>query len=76
MRDILLVAPFIDKTKSAIADLAKKYKQLDLSKTWSCYNGGDIHCGTCSTCRERILAMRDSGYNDKTEYLENPYDNN
>ena len=73
MRDILLVAPFIDKTKTYIASIAKKYKKLDLSKTWSCYNGEDVHCGTCSTCRERILAMKNAGYKDKTEYLENPY---
>lgn len=73
MRNLLLVAPFIDIKKSDIAKIAKQYKKLDLSKTWSCYNGGDIHCGTCSTCRERILAMKEAGHVDKTEYIENPY---
>ena len=73
MRDIKLVAPFINKTKTDIARLSLNYPQLDLSKTWSCYKGGDIHCGTCSTCRERIIAMRDAGVDDKTEYKKNPY---
>ena len=73
LRNIKLVDPFINMTKTDIAKLSKKYKDLDLSKTWSCYKGGDIHCGTCSTCRERIIAMRDGGVEDKTEYKENPY---
>ena len=73
-RKVALVAPFIDKTKEEIVKVAMNYKDLDLSKTWSCYNGADIHCGVCSTCRERILAMKNAGYNDKTEYMQNPYE--
>lgn len=73
MRGIELVAPFINITKGSIAKIAKHYKDLDLSKTWSCYKGEDVHCGVCSTCRERILAMIEAGIEDKTEYKENPY---
>lgn len=72
MRNIKLIAPFINYTKADIAKTAKKLN-VDLSKTWSCYKGGDIHCGTCSTCRERILAIKKAGIEDKTEYKENPY---
>ena len=75
MRDIKLVAPFINKKKSDIAKLSLNYPELDLSKTWSCYKGGDIHCGVCSTCRERITAMILAGVDDKTEYKVNPYAN-
>lgn len=73
MRDIKLVAPFINIKKVDIAKIAKDIPTLDLSKTWSCYKGDKVHCGVCSTCRERILAIRDAGIEDKTEYLENPY---
>ena len=73
MRSIRLVAPFIDKTKADIARLSKQYPDLQLERTWSCYNGDKIHCGTCSTCRERILAMKSAGVIDRTEYVTNPY---
>ena len=73
LRGIVLRAPFLSKTKVDIAKVAKQYKDLHLEKTWSCYNGNDIHCGTCSTCRERILAMKGAGIVDKTSYVTNPY---
>lgn len=73
LRNMRLVAPFIELTKVDIARVAKKYPDLHLEKTWSCYNGDTIHCGTCSTCRERIMAMKGAGLVDKTQYKENPY---
>ena len=73
MRNIKLIAPFINYTKADIAKTAKELN-VDLSKTWSCYKGGDIHCGICSTCRERILAIKEADMIDNTEYEENPYD--
>lgn len=36
--------------------------------TWSCYQGGDIHCGRCGTCVERIEAFTDAGITDPTRY--------
>ena len=72
LRGIKLNAPFIHYTKADIAREAKRLN-IDLSKTWSCYKGGIIHCGVCSTCRERILAIKEAGMDDPTEYLENPY---
>ena len=41
---------------------------LDYSETYSCYKGGEKHCGKCGTCRERIEALRAAGIDDKTEY--------
>jgi 7-cyano-7-deazaguanine synthase len=73
-----VIAPYIYKTK---ADIAFAALQLDvpLHETWSCYKGGDIHCGKCGTCVERLEAIdeattRCNGMNntredyDKTEY--------
>ena len=37
-------------------------------KTWSCYAGGDKHCGTCPTCRARKKGFQLAGISDPTEY--------
>jgi 7-cyano-7-deazaguanine synthase len=38
--------------------------------TWSCYEGGDIHCGRCGTCVERAEAFHDAGVADPTAYID------
>lgn len=38
--------------------------------TWSCYKGGEKHCGTCGTCVERREAFQRAGVLDPTEYEE------
>ena len=65
---IQLVRPFINMTK---ADIAKRAGELgvDYSKTWSCYKGGEIHCGKCGTCVERREAFILSGVPDPTPYI-------
>jgi len=45
------------------AELGVPYKE-----TWSCYKGGRIHCGVCSSCRERKRAFQEAGVVDPTEY--------
>lgn len=65
---IKLLRPFVHMNKGAIA---KKGIELgiDFSKTWSCYKGGDLHCGTCGTCFERREAFEQAGEKDPTSYL-------
>jgi 7-cyano-7-deazaguanine synthase len=43
---------------------------IDYGKTWSCYKGGEHHCGKCGTCVERKEALRDAGIEDTTIYEE------
>ena len=64
---IEVLAPYTVLTKT---DIARKGKVLgiDYSKTWSCYRGGDRHCGICGTCVVRKEALRDAGIDDPTEY--------
>ena len=39
---------------------------LDL--TWSCYDGGDLHCGDCGPCFMRRRAFEMAGVSDPLEY--------
>ena len=65
---IELLAPFINSSKS---DIVKRGAVINtpFNKTWSCYKGGEIHCGTCGTCVERKEAFELAGVKDPTEYL-------
>ena len=54
-------------TKGEIAARGKELG-IDYSKTWSCYRGGDKHCGKCGTCVERKEALADAGIPDPTDY--------
>lgn len=59
--------PFLNWDKKEIAREAAQL-QIPISYTWSCYKGGDIHCGTCGTCVERKEAFQLAGINDPTPY--------
>ncbi len=54
---IEIEAPFLYMHKSKIAFLGKSHN-VDFSKTWSCYNGRELHCGKCGTCIERKEALQ------------------
>jgi 7-cyano-7-deazaguanine synthase len=41
---------------------------VDFARTWSCYKGGEIHCGRCGTCVERREAFLVAGLPDPTLY--------
>jgi 7-cyano-7-deazaguanine synthase len=60
-------APFVQITKAKIAELGMELG-VPYELTWSCYKGGDKHCGRCGTCVERIEAFIDAGADDPTEY--------
>lgn len=62
-----LIAPFVDKTKTDIAAIGGALG-VPFEHTWTCYEGGEIHCGKCGSCTERREAFRDSGVPDPTVY--------
>ena len=64
---IELLRPFIHLDKAGIAKLGVSLG-VDYGKTWSCYKGGDLHCGKCGTCVERIEAFQLAGIEDPTVY--------
>ena len=57
---VVIDAPYTNITKSDIARIGKRIG-VDYNLTYSCYNGGERHCGKCGTCVERMEALRDAG---------------
>ena len=64
---VRVVAPYTNITKGDIARIGKKLG-IDYAETWSCYKGGEKHCGKCGTCVERKEALAYAGIEDTTEY--------
>ena len=56
-------APFIGLTKADVVrcglDIGVPYEL-----TWSCYEGGDVPCGKCGTCIDRMKAFEANGITD------------
>ena len=62
-------AAFPHITKADIVRIGTKLG-INYAETWSCYKGGDCHCGKCGTCIERKEAFREAGLTDPTKYEE------
>lgn len=69
---IELHTPYLDLDKTDIAHEAGRL-DVPIEETWSCYNGGTVHCGRCGTCVERAWALHQAGVPDPTRYLDNRY---
>lgn len=59
--------PFADLDKREIGDLGRRLG-VDFSRTWTCYKGQEMHCGTCGACDERKYALRHQENLDPTPY--------
>ncbi len=66
--NIELLTPFVDVPKDEIARIGGALN-VPFGMTWSCYKGGDTHCGTCGTCVERREAFALAELEDPTGYL-------
>lgn len=66
-KQIQIISPFCDMSKT---DVVRKGAELgvDFSLTYSCYKGGEKHCGKCGTCTERKESFEQAGVEDPTEY--------
>ncbi|MBV8587769.1 MAG: 7-cyano-7-deazaguanine synthase QueC [Verrucomicrobia bacterium] len=65
--EVKLLRPFIALNKAQIVERGSELG-VDFAQTWSCYKGGDLHCGTCGTCVERREAFLLAGIPDPTKY--------
>lgn len=64
---VRLERPFVDWDKAAIVRRGVELG-APLGLTWSCYVGGERHCGRCGTCVERREAFAKAGVVDPTVY--------
>jgi len=66
---VRLVAPYTKLTKT---DIVRRGAAMgvDFAHTYSCYKGGEWHCGHCGTCTERREAFAEAGVADPTIYEE------
>lgn len=62
-----VLAPFINIPKSQIVTIGTK-NGAPFGLSWSCYNGHDLHCGTCEACVCRKDAFSEAGIPDPTKY--------
>ena len=67
--DLNLHRPYVEMTKSDLVSLGEELN-APLHLTWSCYAGGEIHCGKCGTCVERKEAFALANIPDPTKYEE------
>ncbi len=67
--EISLFTPYVSISKADIAAEGLRLG-LDYRKTWSCYKGGEKHCGRCGTCVERREAFHLAGGVDPTDYAD------
>jgi len=61
---IKVFAPLLSLSKAQIAEIGYSL-DLDFENTWTCYIGGEKHCGRCAACLERREAL---GPMDPTRY--------
>lgn len=70
--DVDFYAPYVHIAKADIARIGADFG-VPFEKTWSCYKGGERHCGRCGTCVERLEAFYLAGVEDRTEYEDPDY---
>lgn len=69
MADLRILAPFSTLSKADIVRLGAEH-EVPFERTWSCYVGGEVHCGRCGTCFERREAFAVAGVADPTVYAD------
>jgi 7-cyano-7-deazaguanine synthase len=62
-----LKTPIMWMTKGQVVKLGSELN-VPFELTWSCYDGGDLHCGECPTCVSRKEAFKYASLVDPTEY--------
>jgi len=67
---VRVVAPFQELTKKTILEAGFSYglSSQDYKRSWTCYKGGELACGKCGSCVERLEAFEAVGHIDPLLY--------
>jgi 7-cyano-7-deazaguanine synthase len=69
--NIKVISPFNYKTKGDLVKIGASIGiENIMAETWTCYEGGETHCGKCGSCTERKEAFQIAGIRDQTIYEE------
>ena len=66
--DVVLEAPYQVPGPRATSSNAGLSLGVDYAMTWTCYKGGNVSCGKCGSCDERLAAFREAGATDPLDY--------
>ena len=68
-RRIKVWSPYQDgASKDALLRAGLESMGEAIYDAWSCYIDGEVHCGVCESCRNRMAAFAEAGITDKTVY--------
>ena len=68
--EMSVITPFVSLTKVEEIMLGKKLG-VSYEDTWTCYNPqGNLACGVCPSCAERLKSFEEAGIEDPIKYVE------
>lgn len=67
-REVRVISPVAHLMKKEVVALGLEVG-APFEHTWSCYKGGDIHCGECGPCFMRRTAFERNGLTDPVEFM-------
>lgn len=66
---ISIITPVLYLKKSQTVQLGA-YLGVPFELTWSCYEDGEVACGKCSSCKQRLQGFEEAGLQDPIPYRE------
>lgn len=70
--DITIKTPFTHLSKKDIMNNTLLLRGVEIYKySYSCYRGGELSCGECTTCKDRLSTFERMGMIDPIKYKEN-----
>ena len=67
--EINVITPFVNISKTEILKIGLELG-VPYENTWTCYVGGDLACGKCGSCNERLSSFKECKTQDPLFYAE------